>query len=83
MEIQRGMYGIKQAGKLANEKLQERLIPHGYRPCRNTPGIWAHDNKPITFSLIVNDGVVEELNVEGPGEFNVSSCEFAIGQTGA
>ena len=33
------------------------------------------------FSLIVNDGVVEELNVEGPGEFNVSSCEFAIGQT--
>ena len=35
------------------------------------------------FSLIVNDGVVEELNVEGPGEFNVSSCEFAIGQTGA
>jgi peroxiredoxin len=35
------------------------------------------------FSIIVNDGVVEELNVEGPGEFNVSSCEYAIGQTAA
>ena len=33
------------------------------------------------FSMIVNDGTVEELNVEGPGEFNVSSCEYAIGQT--
>jgi len=33
------------------------------------------------FSLIVNDGVVEQANVEGPGEFNVSSCEYAIGQT--
>jgi peroxiredoxin len=35
------------------------------------------------FSIIVNDGVVEELNVEGPGEFNVSSCEYAVGQTAA
>ncbi|MEJ2139220.1 MAG: peroxiredoxin [Gammaproteobacteria bacterium] len=35
------------------------------------------------FSVIVNDGVVEQLNVEGPGEFNVSSCEYAIGQTAA
>ena len=33
------------------------------------------------FSIIVNDGVVEQLNVEAAGEFNVSSCEFAIGQT--
>ena len=35
------------------------------------------------FSIVVNDGVVEELNVEGPGEFNVSSCEYAIDQTAA
>ncbi|MEE4185258.1 MAG: peroxiredoxin [Gammaproteobacteria bacterium] len=35
------------------------------------------------FSIIVNDGVVEQLNVEAPGEFNVSSCEFAIQQTAA
>jgi glutaredoxin/glutathione-dependent peroxiredoxin len=27
------------------------------------------------FSMIVVDGVVKELNVEAPGEFNVSSAE--------
>jgi peroxiredoxin len=27
------------------------------------------------FSMIVEDGVVKELNVEAPGEFNVSSAE--------
>jgi len=35
------------------------------------------------FSIVVNDGVVEQLNVEAPGEFNVSSCEYALGQTAA
>jgi glutaredoxin/glutathione-dependent peroxiredoxin len=32
------------------------------------------------WSAIVNDGVVEQLNVEGPGEFKVSSAEHMIGQ---
>jgi peroxiredoxin len=35
------------------------------------------------FSIVVKDGVVEQLNVEAGGEFNVSSCEYAIGQTAA
>jgi peroxiredoxin len=32
------------------------------------------------YSLIVNDGVVEEVNVEGPGEFKVSSADYLLGQ---
>jgi peroxiredoxin len=32
------------------------------------------------YSLIVNDGVVEEVNVEGPGEFKVSSADHLLGQ---
>jgi len=32
------------------------------------------------YSMIVNDGVVEELNVEAPGDFNVSSAEHMLGQ---
>lgn len=32
------------------------------------------------FSMIVNDGVVEQLNVEAPGEFKVSSAENMLGQ---
>lgn len=32
------------------------------------------------FSMLVKDGVVTELNVEAPGEFNVSSAEHILGQ---
>jgi peroxiredoxin len=32
------------------------------------------------YSMVVNDGVVEQLNVEAPGEFNVSSAEHLIEQ---
>ena len=32
------------------------------------------------FSMIVNDGVVEQLNVEAPGDFKVSSAEHLLGQ---
>lgn len=32
------------------------------------------------FSMIVNDGVVEEVNVEQPGDFKVSSAEHMLGQ---
>jgi len=32
------------------------------------------------YSMIVNDGVVEQLNVEQPGEFNVSSAEHMLGE---
>ncbi len=32
------------------------------------------------YSMIVDDGVVTEINVEGPGEFAVSSAEHMLGQ---
>lgn len=32
------------------------------------------------FSMVVNDGVVEQLNVEAPGEFRVSSADHLLGQ---
>lgn len=32
------------------------------------------------FSMVVNDGVVEQLNVEAPGDFKVSSAEYMLGQ---
>jgi glutaredoxin/glutathione-dependent peroxiredoxin len=32
------------------------------------------------FSVLVKDGVVKELNLEGPGEFKVSSAEHILGQ---
>ena len=32
------------------------------------------------YSMIVNDGVVEQLNVEAPGEYQASSAETMLGQ---
>ena len=32
------------------------------------------------FSMVVNDGTVEQLNVEAPGDFTVSSAEHMLGQ---
>jgi peroxiredoxin len=30
------------------------------------------------FSMVVKDGIVEQLNVEEPGAFNVSSADYLI-----
>lgn len=32
------------------------------------------------FSLVVNDGIVEQVNVEAPGDFKVSSAEHMLAQ---
>ena len=32
------------------------------------------------YSMVVEDGVVKELNVEAPGDFSVSSAEHMLGQ---
>ena len=32
------------------------------------------------YSMVVNDGVIEQLNVEAPGDFRVSTAEHMLGQ---
>jgi hypothetical protein len=59
IEIRKGMYGLKQAGFLANQLLQTRLAPFGYYPARHTPGLWLHKTRPISFTLIVDDFAVK------------------------
>jgi hypothetical protein len=39
IEIRKGIYGLKQAGLLANQLLQKRLASFGYYPTRHTPGL--------------------------------------------
>jgi hypothetical protein len=55
IEIQKGMYGLPQAGILANELLQRNLAKDGYRPTTHTHGLWTHDTRPISLSLVVDD----------------------------
>jgi hypothetical protein len=55
VEIRKGMYGLKQAGLLANQLLQKRLSTFGYYPAHHTPGLWLHLTRPLSLSLIVDD----------------------------
>jgi hypothetical protein len=55
IEIQKGMQGLPQAGILANELLQRNIAKDGYRPTTHTHGVWTHDTRPISFSLVVDD----------------------------
>jgi hypothetical protein len=59
IEIRKGMYGLKQAGLLANQLLQTRLEPFGYYPAHHTPGLWLHKTRPISFTLVVDDFAVK------------------------
>jgi hypothetical protein len=58
------MYGLPQAGRLANNLLIKRLAPYGYRPCHHTHGLWRHDTKPVTFTLVVDDFGIKYIGKE-------------------
>jgi hypothetical protein len=63
-EIQKGMYGLPQAGILANELLKHNLAKDGYRPIQHTHGLWTHNTRPISFSLVVDDFGVKYVGRE-------------------
>ncbi len=55
VEIRPGMYGLPQAGRIANDQLVAFLKPHGYKPCPLTHGLWRHTTRDIVLSLVVNN----------------------------
>ena len=64
LEIRRAVSGLPQAGILANKLLRKRLKPHGYYECTNTPGLWRHTTRPITFLLVVDNFGVKYVGKE-------------------
>jgi hypothetical protein len=55
LEVRKAIYGLPQAGILANQLLRKRLRPFGYFEVAKTPGLWKHISKPIQFTLTVDD----------------------------
>ena len=55
------MWGLPQAGILANKLLRKRLAPQGYFECKQTPGLWKHATQP---TLVVDDFGVKYLRQE-------------------
>jgi hypothetical protein len=58
-EIQKGMYGLPQAGIIAQELLENRLAKHGYTQSKIIPGFWKHATKQICFTLVVDNFAVK------------------------
>ena len=53
--VKKGMYGLPQAGILAQELLEKRLNESGYKQSTHTPGLWTYEWRPICFTLVVDD----------------------------
>ena len=64
IRIDKGMYGLPQAGIIANKLLAKRLACHGYYQTRHTPGLWKHQSRNIQFVLIVDDFLVDYTDKE-------------------
>jgi hypothetical protein len=61
-EVRRGMYGLPQAGRIANDRLTAFLAPKGYAPVPVTPGLWRHDKSDLAFTLVVDDFGIKYTN---------------------
>ncbi len=63
-KVQCGMYGLPQAGIIAQNLLTKRLHRAGYQQSKITPEYWRHDWRPISFALVVDDFGVKYINKE-------------------
>ncbi len=46
------MYGLPQAGILANQLLKKRLAKHDYYKIPHTHSLWKHHTWPVQFMLV-------------------------------
>lgn len=53
--VMKGIYGLPQAGILAQDRLVKHLAAHGYRQAKHTPCLFKHVSNSVTFTLVVDD----------------------------
>ena len=75
-EITNGVYGLKQAGKLANNLLTEHIDEHGYYQSATTPGYWWHRWRPISFVLIVDDFGIKYVGKQHAEHLLTALCQY-------
>jgi hypothetical protein len=80
VEIRKGMYGLPQADKLANNLLIEALSPFGYCPVPIMPGLWRHDTRDIAFCLVVDDFGVKYTNKDDGDHLiaSLKACNYQL-----
>jgi hypothetical protein len=58
-EVNKGMYGLPQAGKVASDFLLPRLAKAGYIEAGRTPGLFKHKTNSIKFAIVVDGFLVK------------------------
>ena len=61
-EVTKGMYGLPQAGIIAQELLEKRLAEHGYYQSKIVHGLWKHKTRPVCFCLVADNFAVKYVN---------------------
>jgi hypothetical protein len=56
------VWGLPQAGILANKRLCCKLAIFWYYKSTHTPGLWWHETQPITFTLVVDNFGIKYVN---------------------
>ena len=56
------MYGLPQAGIIAQELIKKRLVEYGYHQSKIIKGFWKHRTRPICFCHVVNNFAVKHVN---------------------
>ena len=64
MDIRKGMPGLKQSSRIANDWLKIHLAKFGYTPVPRTPALRKNATHDITFYLVVNDFGVKYVRKE-------------------
>ena len=60
--VNKGMYGLPQAGKVASDHLIPRLLAAGYKETGRTPGLFRHTTNGTIFVLVVDDFIIHYTN---------------------
>jgi hypothetical protein len=76
VEIGKGMYGLPQAGKIANDRLIKHLAEHGYEQAQHTHGLFTHKTNGVVFTLVVNDFGVKYVGRENAEHLMASLREI-------
>jgi hypothetical protein len=58
------MYGLPQAGIIAQELLLEHLAKVGYHQSKIIPGLWTHKTRTICFTLVVDNFAIKYTKLE-------------------
>ena len=73
------MYGLKQAGIIANDELIKHLKPYGYHPVKFTPGLWKHTDNDTILSLVVDGFAIKYTSMEKANYlFNALKDKYTI-----